>query len=111
MIARKTRWDEEVHLLREEMRRVMRYLEWETTTWAERADGAAGEAGVGLSAELRAGKEAYARKQADMYRDLCTWFFAQLNVSLGDAAAASVLDDAEGGGLSAMFDEGADVSA
>ncbi|KAJ7138991.1 hypothetical protein C8R44DRAFT_606318 [Mycena epipterygia] len=35
--ARKSRWDEEVELLCEEMRRVMRYLEWEAMTWDARA--------------------------------------------------------------------------
>ncbi len=31
--ARKNRWDEEVDLLREEMRRELRYLLWEKTSW------------------------------------------------------------------------------
>ncbi|KAJ7713592.1 hypothetical protein B0H14DRAFT_3523331 [Mycena olivaceomarginata] len=35
--ARKTRWCEEVMLLREEMRRVLRYLDWEVGWWRERA--------------------------------------------------------------------------
>ncbi|KAJ7712309.1 hypothetical protein B0H16DRAFT_1342655 [Mycena metata] len=98
--ARKTRWDEEVHLIREEMCRVMRYLEWETTTWGDRATAAA--AGD-LPAATRAGQMAYAKKQAAVHRDLRLFFFAQLNVSLGDAAAASVLDDTA---LSSLFDEG-----
>ncbi|KAJ7142169.1 hypothetical protein C8R46DRAFT_1233204 [Mycena filopes] len=97
--ARKTRWDEEVQLLREEMRRVMRYLEWETGVWAGRA----AESREGpLPVATRAGQEAYAKKQAALHRDLRAFFFTQLNVSLGDAVVASVSDDAD---LSGFFEQ------
>ncbi|KAF7288787.1 CxC2 domain-containing protein [Mycena indigotica] len=36
--ARKERWDEEVELLREEMKRVLRYLRWEQQEWQRRAE-------------------------------------------------------------------------
>ncbi|KAJ7740829.1 hypothetical protein B0H16DRAFT_1728845 [Mycena metata] len=83
--ARKTRWDEEVQLL---LRR----------NAASVADVAAG---------TRAGLVAYAKKQAALHRDLCAFFFTQLNVSLGDATAASV--DDEDGSLGTLFDEETDI--
>ncbi|KAJ7150425.1 hypothetical protein C8R46DRAFT_876075, partial [Mycena filopes] len=64
--ARKTRWEEEVNLLREEMRRVLRYLEWETETWEQRAKVENDK----VSRETRAGMAAYAKKQADLHRRL-----------------------------------------
>lgn len=44
--ARKTRWDEEVELLREEMRRVLRYLEWEKSRWENLRLDAAGRTDI-----------------------------------------------------------------
>ncbi|KAJ7030565.1 hypothetical protein C8F04DRAFT_1263687 [Mycena alexandri] len=97
--ARKTRWDEEVNLLREEMRRVLRYLEWETQTW--RAHTTASRDAGDLPIATRAGLEAYAIKQAAVHERLRAFFYAKLNVSL-DAAAASVLDDE--GALNPLFE-------
>ncbi|KAJ6450350.1 hypothetical protein C8R47DRAFT_1329898 [Mycena vitilis] len=51
--ARKTRWEEEVELLREEMKRVMRYLEWEAGTWDTRAAESATR--VNMTAAARSG--------------------------------------------------------
>ncbi|KAJ7168780.1 hypothetical protein C8R46DRAFT_1218172 [Mycena filopes] len=59
--ARKQRWEEEVLLLREEMRRVLRYLEWQAAWWLERVS-----ARGNVVMPLQAGLEAYARRQADM---------------------------------------------
>ncbi|KAJ7021072.1 hypothetical protein C8F04DRAFT_973243 [Mycena alexandri] len=101
--AQKTRWDEEVNVLREEMRRVMRYLEWQAGIWRARAMGS-DEREIG--AATRAGMMAYALKRAAVDGELRASFFKQLNVSLGDVAAASVLDDAEGGALTTLFEEG-----
>ncbi|KAJ7879447.1 hypothetical protein B0H13DRAFT_1472018, partial [Mycena leptocephala] len=58
-LARKTRWTEEVMLLREEMRRVVRYLGWQAEWW--RARTALRQA---LSAQVAAGVRSYALKQA-----------------------------------------------
>ncbi|KAJ7143254.1 hypothetical protein C8R46DRAFT_1167838 [Mycena filopes] len=98
--ARKTRWEEEVNLLREEMRRVLRYLEWETNTWEERAN-VSNEA---VPVETRAGMRAYAKKQADVHRRLGAFYWRELNMSLGDAAAASTLEDGEA--LNELFGAG-----
>ncbi|KAJ7704636.1 hypothetical protein B0H14DRAFT_2647595 [Mycena olivaceomarginata] len=61
--ARKVRWSEEVMLLREEMRRVLRYLAWQGVWWRAhallRSD---------VSRSITAGIEAYALKQADWQR-------------------------------------------
>jgi hypothetical protein len=79
------RWEEEVHLLREEMRRIIRYLRWETGVWEARGKVRA----ENLEPEVRAGMEAYATKQADLHHKLGEHFWAELNLSLGDAAAAA----------------------
>ncbi|KAF7344274.1 CxC2 domain-containing protein [Mycena venus] len=57
--ARKERWEEEVMLLREEMRRVLRYLEWQARWWRDQASRRSD-----LDAVAAAGAKAYALKQA-----------------------------------------------
>ncbi|KAF9017036.1 hypothetical protein BDZ89DRAFT_961437 [Hymenopellis radicata] len=59
-LARKTRWVEEVEILKEEMRRMLRSLRWEEAQWTRRA----GLRASGLTAEELAGRCAYARRQA-----------------------------------------------
>ncbi|KAJ7719325.1 hypothetical protein B0H14DRAFT_3521336 [Mycena olivaceomarginata] len=59
VLARKTRWCEEVMLLREEMRRVLRYLEWQVRRWWDRV-APRGD----LTVAAAAGVRAYALKQA-----------------------------------------------
>jgi hypothetical protein len=66
--ARYLRWSEEVQLLKEEMRRVRKTLEWEARQWEGRtepwtADAAAAE-----------GIMAYAMRQAQVRRDLLCHF-------------------------------------
>ncbi|KAJ7123325.1 hypothetical protein C8R46DRAFT_1238052 [Mycena filopes] len=63
--ARKRRWEEEVLILREEMRRVLRYLEWQAAWWIARAAPRST-----VAAPLQAGLEAYARRQAHTYTEL-----------------------------------------
>ncbi|KAJ7169372.1 hypothetical protein C8R43DRAFT_821317, partial [Mycena crocata] len=58
--ARKIRWQEEVMMLREEMRRVLRYLGWQSGWWREREAWRTED----VSPELAAGLRAYALKQA-----------------------------------------------
>lgn len=58
-LARKDRWDEEVMLLEEEMRRVLRYLEWESEFWRGQ-----GESRQDAEAGVAAGLRAYALKRA-----------------------------------------------
>ncbi|KAJ7789264.1 hypothetical protein B0H14DRAFT_3503214 [Mycena olivaceomarginata] len=60
--AHKVRWSEEVMLLREEMRRVVWYLGWQTDWWRDRA-----EVRRGLTREVAAGVRAYALKQGDWH--------------------------------------------
>ncbi|KAJ7838429.1 hypothetical protein B0H13DRAFT_2367453 [Mycena leptocephala] len=90
--ARKVRWEEEVLLLREEMRRVLRYLEWEAESWSARASTRENE-----SPELRHGLAAYALRHAAMYRGLATFFKAEWDLSVGQAASAVVRDLPEDG--------------
>lgn len=64
-LARRDRWSEEVDLLKEEMRRVLRSLKWEEREWRARAQAPK------LQSEAEAlsdGRIAYALKQADGLR-------------------------------------------
>lgn len=97
--VRKNRWDEEVNLIREEMRRILRYLFWETGVWDARAQTTRDDQPV----EVQAGLKAYACQQAELHRSLRAFFFKSLSVPLGDAAAALALDDAD---LPTLFGEG-----
>ena len=60
-LARKDRWHEEVELLKEEMRRVLRSLKWEELRWRTHADTPKKE--EEMYAEWD-GRVAYAKKQA-----------------------------------------------
>jgi hypothetical protein len=102
--ARKNRWEEEVLLLREEMRRLMRYLEWTVTTW----EGLARLTSTrdDLEDATRAGLEAYAWQQADRHRRLSASYWKDLNLSLGDATESVVAVDGDDGdteGLNVLF--------
>ncbi|KAJ7805460.1 hypothetical protein B0H14DRAFT_3485136 [Mycena olivaceomarginata] len=79
--ARKVRWSEEVMLLREEMRRVVRYLGWQTAWWRDRA-----ELRMGLTREIAAGVRAYALKQADWHERLAGFLRVKWDVSAAVAA-------------------------
>ncbi|KAF9004860.1 hypothetical protein BDZ89DRAFT_1049367 [Hymenopellis radicata] len=59
-LARKTRWTEEVEILKEEMRRVLRSLRFEEQRWMYRAE----KDYDGLCLEEIAGRKAYTRRQA-----------------------------------------------
>ncbi|KAJ7826746.1 hypothetical protein B0H13DRAFT_1657348 [Mycena leptocephala] len=103
--ARKNRWEEEVTLLREEMRRILRYLEWQADFWDERATTTTTR--EGLAAATRAGIRAYTLKQANVYRSLRTFFYGELNMSIGDTVdsvlASERVDDI---GLDELFTQG-----
>ncbi|KAJ7490102.1 hypothetical protein B0H11DRAFT_1719907 [Mycena galericulata] len=90
--ARKVRWEEEVLLLREEMRRVLRYLAWQVEWWRERIT-----VRPDASPELRAGLAAYAAHQALVYEELATYFQADWSISVGAAALSAVADPLEEG--------------
>ncbi|KAJ7715855.1 hypothetical protein DFH07DRAFT_762650 [Mycena maculata] len=103
--ARKTRWEEEVTLLREEMQRVVRYLEWQTGTWENH--GVVARTRLDVSPAVRQGLEAYAMKQASIHRDLRVFYKQQLSVSMG-ATVSSVLASAQedGAELNKFFSQG-----
>lgn len=63
--ARAMRWGEEIVLLREEMRRVIQYLDWKSRWWKELCIGRSD-----AHPETRRGQAAYAHKQADMFRNM-----------------------------------------
>ncbi|KAJ7605598.1 hypothetical protein DFH06DRAFT_1348568 [Mycena polygramma] len=94
-LARKTRWAEEVLLLREEMRRVLRYLDWQARMWDERKTGRETQ----VSGGIQAGLVAYASQQAAFHRRIAEFFKSQWSINLGDAAksvvasAAAAADD------------------
>ncbi|KAJ7188428.1 hypothetical protein C8R46DRAFT_1205581 [Mycena filopes] len=100
--ARKLRWCEEVMLVREEMRRVLRYLEWERAEWkgkvATRPDG---------EVAVRAGVRGYALKQAALYENLAAHFLAAWNkpaVTVARRVIAGVPgEDLEGPDLDSFF--------
>jgi hypothetical protein len=104
--ARKIRWEEEVLLLREEMRRVLRYLDWEAETWKQRASVRENE-----SLELRQGLSAYALRHKAQYRDLATFFKAEWNLSVGAVATAVVREKPEDGADLVQLFDGGDASA
>ena len=71
--ARADRWEEEEELLQEEMRRVVVYLEWKSCEWLKK---------VGVRASLctpdiQHGVDAYARKQANIHREIAISFVSQ----------------------------------
>ncbi|KAJ7717168.1 hypothetical protein DFH07DRAFT_973682 [Mycena maculata] len=74
--ARKNRWEEEVLLLQEEMRRTLRYLEWQAGWWEEHMD-----TKLDSTPEVRAGARAYALKQAWMHRRLAAHFKSKWETS------------------------------
>lgn len=71
--ARADRWVEEEELLREEMRRVLVYLEWKSRSWSGRVGVRAGS----CSSDIQHGLDAYARKQANVYHELAVLFAGQ----------------------------------
>ena len=67
--ARYLRWTEEVMLLKEEMRRVRKTLEWKATWWEQRREGWEGQ-----DEATREGVRAYASRQAKIQRGLHSRF-------------------------------------
>ncbi|KAF7351692.1 CxC2 domain-containing protein [Mycena sanguinolenta] len=88
--ARKERWEEEVELLREEMRRVLCFLRWWAIWWEERRTARL----EGVSIELRAGLEAYAARQASGARRMCNRFKTAWDTSAASAVRLAVAEDA-----------------
>ncbi|KAJ6518235.1 hypothetical protein C8R47DRAFT_1031630 [Mycena vitilis] len=97
--ARKDRWTEEVMLLREEMRRVLRYLEWQERWWRERA-----ALRTDWSAAVAAGAYAYAMKQAGWHRRLAGYFQTKWDIP-AVAAARHILASSDNVHLDDFFEE------
>ena len=70
-MARADRWEEEVTLLKEEMRRVVQFLEWRSDSWFLKVDARAGD---DVTSAVRAGISAYARKQGSIFHNLAVRF-------------------------------------
>jgi len=86
--ARATRWREEVLLLKEEMRRVLRFLEWKAEWWADKVGGDSDMPTSGVSAGMRA----YALQQADLQTSLKKHFIRlwESPLALSDTASDAV---------------------
>ncbi|KAJ7116241.1 hypothetical protein C8R43DRAFT_1137919 [Mycena crocata] len=100
--ARKKRWEEEVTLIREEMRRVLRYLEWQSGWWDERAEEAASHS---KTPEMAGALRGYAVKQALLHRDLEAHFKRKWGQSM-HTAALDVLSTEAGAELNEFFGQG-----
>ncbi|KAJ7430144.1 hypothetical protein B0H11DRAFT_2166577 [Mycena galericulata] len=102
--ARKLRWEEEVLLVREEMRRVIRYLDWQAAFWEERA-----EKRPDATRQVQAGAKAYARKQAWVHRRIAAHFQQTWNTPARLAAqrvlAGPLAVDLEGADLDEFFQQ------
>ncbi|KAF7976812.1 hypothetical protein HWV62_5680 [Athelia sp. TMB] len=73
-MARRDRWDEEVQLLREEMRRVIHYFHWKSQWWRRRTNRR-----TDASAAVQRGAAAYAARQAHQFETMAkshaaTWY-------------------------------------
>ena len=64
--ARADRWEEEVTLLQEEMRRTVQFLEWKSGDWLAKVDAREGT----TTPAVRSGLSAYANKQSDVFHNL-----------------------------------------
>ncbi|KAJ7234341.1 hypothetical protein C8J57DRAFT_1531743 [Mycena rebaudengoi] len=105
--ARKHRWVEEVMLLREEMRRVLRYLTWQADWW----DGRAGLR-TAVDDALRSGLAGYAAKEARWHRRLRDYFRKKWDVpalvaARHLAAVDRAVDSEDRIGLDAFFTQDA----
>ena len=76
--ARAERWDEEVQLVGEEMRRVLAFLEWKASWWDRQR-----KAQLNVSGDVLEGAHAYAAKQAHVNRALATSFEARWRAERG----------------------------
>ncbi|TRM57177.1 hypothetical protein BD626DRAFT_412511 [Schizophyllum amplum] len=79
--ARSEHWHEEVNILKEEMRRVLRYLQWRTVWWETRATFLAD-----LDPAGRAGVQAYAKRQAHLMQQMQGAFYATWSAGSGRTA-------------------------
>ncbi|KAJ7719391.1 hypothetical protein B0H16DRAFT_1739421 [Mycena metata] len=88
--ARRDRWVEEVQLLREEMRRVMRFLQWKAAWWESRRYSRGRE----IPQALVAGLAAYAARQAALHRGIARRFRAGWDTSRSAVVRMVAMEDA-----------------
>lgn len=77
-VARADRWEEEVILLQEEMRRVVEFLEWQSRDWFGKADSRART----VTPVVLAGLSAYANKQGSIFHNLAVRFSQRWRAAL-----------------------------
>lgn len=70
--ARTHRWKEEVELLKEEMRRTLKFLEWKSSSWVSKAS----TFDPSLLTAFTEGLNAYAFRQADVFMSLRDHFLS-----------------------------------
>ncbi|KAJ7852029.1 hypothetical protein B0H14DRAFT_2581072 [Mycena olivaceomarginata] len=87
--ARKDRWVEEVQLLREEMKRVLRMLRWIQGQWQERAV----DERADVTPELRAGLRTYAERQVYTHRKIAEAFHTGWSCLMASAVKRVVEQD------------------
>ena len=93
-MARAVRWEEEVLLLQEEMRRVAEFLGWRSRGWFSRADARLDT----VTPAIRAGISAYAKKQGSIFHHLAIrftqrWHSTLLSLSLPHTWASQFLNE------------------
>ncbi|KAK7061187.1 hypothetical protein R3P38DRAFT_2757704 [Favolaschia claudopus] len=86
--ARRDCWAEEVELLREEIRRVLRFLAWRAGWWEERV-----LANREVREDVRAGMRAYAARQASMVRQIGRRFRSAWDTSASEPVRVAVEED------------------
>ncbi|KAJ6448675.1 hypothetical protein C8R47DRAFT_1084955 [Mycena vitilis] len=79
--ARKNRWEEEVQLIREEMKRVLRFLRWRAAWWERRRSTAGSDA------------YAYAARQAAAVRKMARSFKREWNKSAATAVRKAIQEE------------------
>jgi hypothetical protein len=78
--ARANRWQEEMLLVTEEMRRVIAFLDWKATWWR-----AQGPRRTDVRDDIKDGLVAYAQRQGDLMQKLAESFAAQWYPTLAEA--------------------------
>ncbi|EDR07081.1 uncharacterized protein LACBIDRAFT_328410 [Laccaria bicolor S238N-H82] len=102
--ARANRAEEEVLLVREEMRRTLEFLNWKARWWEER-----GKLRTPSDKDCLEGLQAYSMEQAALHKQLHTSFKEIWRQPLEDAEdeEGEVVDDERGGGIDGDDDEDA----
>ncbi|KAJ7774635.1 hypothetical protein DFH07DRAFT_732672 [Mycena maculata] len=86
--AQKERWEEEVELLREEMRRVLRFLRWRAIWWEMRRG-----LRPGVAPDVASGLQAYAARQAVIHREIGCRFKRMWDESAVTAVRVAACED------------------